>query len=214
MDRDWEAFYRQGNTPWDKGYPAPPLEELIEMLDKRMWGLGPVLVPGCGFGHDVRRLASIGLPVVGVDCAPTAVAGARQFERVGEETYQLADILTEEWPGTASYSALWEHTCFCAIPRSRRADYARAAARAVQLEGVLAGVFYLDPVSALEDDGPPFGASSREVTDLLAPWFDFIEGWVPGRAYPGREGREWTAVFRRRPSRSESEKQKPSTMSL
>ena len=36
--RDWEACYRTGETPWDKGGAAPPLFELMERLGPELWG--------------------------------------------------------------------------------------------------------------------------------------------------------------------------------
>ena len=72
---DWESRYQVGDMPWEKGQASPPLLELLERpVD---WGAGPVLVPGCGFGHDVRALGVLGIPVVGLDLAPTAVAATR-----------------------------------------------------------------------------------------------------------------------------------------
>ena len=56
MARDWNAAYRLGDTPWDKGYAAPPLIEFL----KRQSISGCVLVPGCGAGHDVRALVGAG----------------------------------------------------------------------------------------------------------------------------------------------------------
>ena len=55
---DWEARYQAGETPWEKGEAAPPLIELLGKLEKPAWGRGPILVPGCGFGHDVRALSA------------------------------------------------------------------------------------------------------------------------------------------------------------
>jgi hypothetical protein len=37
----------------------------------------------------------------------------------------------------------------------------------------------------------------EELERLFAPWFETVAGWVPDRAYPGREGREWLAIFRK-----------------
>ena len=52
--RDWEACYRNNETPWDKGTAAPPLEELVDEYGSVVFLGGQVLVPGCGLGHDVR----------------------------------------------------------------------------------------------------------------------------------------------------------------
>ena len=52
---DWEERYESGDTPWEKGAPAPPL---LEWLDSRGSIRGDVLVPGCGSGYDVRAIAA------------------------------------------------------------------------------------------------------------------------------------------------------------
>ncbi len=51
---NWEDRYLAGDMPWEKGQASPPL---LELLGKSVdWGNGPLLVPGCGYGHDVRAL--------------------------------------------------------------------------------------------------------------------------------------------------------------
>jgi hypothetical protein len=52
---DWEQRYETGDTPWEKGAPAPPL---LEWLESRGSIRGDILVPGCGSGHDVRAIAA------------------------------------------------------------------------------------------------------------------------------------------------------------
>jgi hypothetical protein len=194
---DWENRYQTGDMPWEKGQPSPPLLELLERpVD---WGLGPILVPGCGFGHDVRALGVLGVPVVGVDVAPTAVERAREFPRSGAESYELGDFLDPEWRAGREFSAIWEHTCFCAINPGDRKRYAEAAAGCLAGGGLLAGVFFLTPYDPGEEAaGPPFGVSVEELDEWFSPWFDRLAGWVPQAAYPGRAGREWIGLFRRR----------------
>jgi hypothetical protein len=195
---DWEARYQTGDMPWEKGCPAPPLQELLERCGPEIWGSGEVLVPGCGLGHDVRALAAQGLAVRGVDLAETAVALARAFPAVAAETYELGDFLEPAWREGRHFSAIWEHTCFCAIDPSRRADYAAGAADLLEAGGLLAGVFFLTPYDPGEETaGPPFPTTMDEIESWLSPWFERVDGWVPERAYPGRLGREWTALFRR-----------------
>lgn len=200
MERDWEHCYRTGETPWDKGHPAPPLLELIERRGHAMWGQGPVLVPGCGFGHDVRAIAAHGIAVLGLDLSLTAVERARQIPVVGKETYEAGDFLDPAWRLGRRFSAIWEHTCFCAILPSQRDAYAAAAAEVLDAGGILAGVFYLTPNDPGDDDeGPPFEVSVQELDERFSPWFERIDGWVPDSAYPGREGKEWIGIFRKLP---------------
>lgn len=196
---DWESRYQAGDMPWDKGSAAPPLLELLEKRGTEMWGDGPILVPGCGLGYDVRTLAELGLEVMGVDISRSAVEAAEDFPVVGKEAYEVGDFLDPAWCGDHRYSAIWEHTCYCAIDPSRRADYAESAARCLGNGGVLAGVFFLTPHDpGEEEDGPPFASTIEGIDACFDPWFERVDAWVPTAAYPGREGREWIAVFQKR----------------
>lgn len=197
---DWEERYRQGDMPWEKGEAAPPLLELLERssLD-RSWGGGVVLVPGCGYGHDVRMIAGLGVPVLGLDLAESAIAGARSIPAVGAEKYLQGDLFDPSWWPEEGVTGWWEHTCFCAIDPADRPRYAEAAGKLIRPGGGLYGVFFLTPNDpGEEDDGPPFGATTEEIDGLFAPWFEKIDAWVPQRGYPGRVGREWVACFRRK----------------
>jgi SAM-dependent methyltransferase len=159
---------------------------------------GRVLVPGCGFGHDVRALAAQGAEVVGLDIAPSAVEGARRFPRVADERYEVGDLFALPEPMRGAFDWVWEHTCFCAIDPARRADYVAAVHAALKPGGRLLAIFYLDPGNASPEEGPPFEVSVAELDRLFLPWFELEREWLPRRAYPGREGREWMRVLRRR----------------
>ena len=196
---DWEARYQAGDMPWEKGAAAPPLLELLEKTELALWGSHAVLVPGCGYGHNARALASQGLEVVGLDISPSALAHTQQAAPVGAESYQLGDFLDETWQSPAEISAIWEHTCLCAIDPSQRLAYVAAAARILPVGGLLAGVFFLNPYDPGEERiGPPFGISHEELDQLFTPHFEKIDGWTPHQAYPGREGREWIGLYRKK----------------
>jgi SAM-dependent methyltransferase len=199
--KDWEACYQAGETPWDRGSAAPPLLELLDENGAALWLAGPVLVPGCGTGHDVRALADFGVPAHGLDLSPTAVERARTLYKHGPATFEVGDFLDPAWRAGRSFPAIWEHTCFCAILPEQRAAYAEAAAALLPPGGILAGVFYLTPHDPGDDDesGPPFKTSVGELDEIFSRWFERIDGWVPRRAYPDREGREWIGIFRRLP---------------
>ena len=197
---DWEHRYRSGDMPWEKGLPAPPLIELLKEIGVEKWGNGPVLVPGCGFGHDVRALGALGIPVVGVDLSPSAVERAREFPLAGQESYEVGNFFDPEWHVGRKFSAIWEHTCFCAIDPADRGRYAEAAAGCLADGGLLAGVFFLNPFDPGEEaKGPPFGSTIDEIEQTFSPWFERLSGRVPSTSYPGREGREWVALFRKVP---------------
>jgi len=194
MATEWEERYNRGETPWEKGEPHAALVEFLRRNPVR----GRVLVPGCGYGHDVRALAATADEVVGVDVAPSAIKSARRYPVVGGETYVLGDLfaLPESWRG--AFDWVCEHTCFCAIPLSRRKDYAEAVAGALRPGGRMLAVFFMNPDMDPGESGPPFGVSTQELEELFSPFFTVESEWVPAKTYPGREGRELCRVLMRR----------------
>lgn len=199
MSIDWDERWRNKDTPWEKGYAAPPLTEYLEEGAGELRNARRVLVPGCGSGHDVRELARHGIAASGLDISEKAVEFARAIPPVGDEDYFRGDLFDPAWRKDRTFDAVWEHTCFCAIDPSMRPAYAAAMADILPPGGFLTGVFYLTPWDPGETvESPPFAASREEIIALLAPWFDLRKDRVPGRAYPGREGREWLAIFERR----------------
>jgi methyl halide transferase len=195
---DWNQRYELGDTPWEKGRAAPPLIDLLENTNPSIWGVGPVLVPGCGTGHDVRAISALGVQILGLDLAPLALDKANEHPIIGKESYELGDFLDPAWRKGKTFSAIWEHTCYCAIDPSRRPDYASACKELIAPGGHLIGVFFLTPNDLGEEDcGPPFNSSISELDSRFAPEFERIESWIPENAFPGREGREWIAIYQR-----------------
>ena len=70
----WDAAYHDGPAPWDIGQPQPT----VVRLASRGGFAGAVLDAGCGTGENALHLASLGLPVLGIDVAETALAMARK----------------------------------------------------------------------------------------------------------------------------------------
>ena len=202
MPTDWESCYRTGETPWDKGAPAPPLLEWLEQPGHRLEGA--VLVPGCGLGHDVRAIAATRQPtqVVGLDISPAALDQARRVPPAGNESYVEANLFALPPDLRGRFDWVCEHTCFCAIDPARWADYVQAVAGALRPGGHLLAIFYLRPWSGGEQPppggGPPFPTSPEELDALFAGHFELLEESVPIRAYRGREGRELRRLLQRR----------------
>ncbi|MBP7951769.1 MAG: methyltransferase domain-containing protein [Verrucomicrobiales bacterium] len=191
-------MYQEGTTPWDKGKSHPALAEIFEKTSLP----APVLVPGCGFGHDLKTIADQGVAeVIGLDIAPSAVEEAR---RRHADTTAISvihgDLFSPPTTWRGHFGAVWEHTCFCAIDPSQRSSYAKSIAEALRPSGLLAGVFYLTPWDPDEDQtqGPPFGTSTAELDSIFLPWFHLEAEWVPTATYQGREQRELIRLLRRR----------------
>ncbi len=194
MPTDWEDHYQRQETPWDKGAASPGLVDFLTAEPIR----GSVLAPGCGLGHDVRALAARVDKVVGIDIAPSAIAAAEAFPKVGCERYEQADLFALPEHLRGAFDWVWEHTCFCAIDLGMRARYVEAVASALKPSGQLLAVFYLDPGQALATDGPPFETTLCELDRLFSARFEMILEWTPVRTFPGRERKEWMRLLRRR----------------
>jgi SAM-dependent methyltransferase len=183
---DWELRYATNDTPWEKGGPHPALVEFLRHTPVP----GRVLVPGCGFGHDVRALASTADEVVGLDLASAAIRGARAHPAVGGERYVRGDLFALPAALRGAFDWVFEHTCFCAIDLARRPDYVRAVASALMPGGRLLAIFYLHPDMDPGESGPPFGVEPADLDTLFASHFELEREWPVTSTYPGREGRE------------------------
>ena len=73
----WDASYHGGPAPWDIGRPQPAIMRLASAGRFS----GAVLDSGCGTGENALHVASLGLSVLGVDVAETALAIAREKAR-------------------------------------------------------------------------------------------------------------------------------------
>jgi SAM-dependent methyltransferase len=73
----WDASYHDGPAPWDIGRP----QAAIVRLASAGGFAGAVLDAGCGTGENALHVASLGVSVLGVDVAETALAIAREKAR-------------------------------------------------------------------------------------------------------------------------------------
>jgi len=73
----WDASYHDGPPPWDIGRP----QAAIVRLASAGGFAGAVLDAGCGTGENALHVASLGVSVLGVDVAETALAIAREKAR-------------------------------------------------------------------------------------------------------------------------------------
>lgn len=157
-----------------------------------------VLVPGCGAGHDVRALAADpAAEVVGLDLAPSAKSRAESFPKVGKESYITGDFLAGTAIAAGSFDAVFEHTCFCAIPPASRSDYVRAVSEALRPGGLFLAVFYRNPSHGGAGE-PPFGCSMDEVDGFFGGNFVLLEERRNIPTFEGREDREVLRLMRRK----------------
>jgi 2-polyprenyl-3-methyl-5-hydroxy-6-metoxy-1,4-benzoquinol methylase len=87
----WDASYLDGPAPWDLGRAQPA----ILRLAGEGGFAGAVLDAGCGSGENALHVASLGLHVLGVDVAETALSIAREkaAARCVDADFVAADAL-------------------------------------------------------------------------------------------------------------------------
>jgi SAM-dependent methyltransferase len=190
----WEAHYREGNTGWDLGGPAPPFVDLLTGPDAPP--PGRLIALGCGRGHDAILFAQAGFDVIGIDFAPSAVAAARaRAARAGVpvrfEQHDLF-VLPAVWDGTFDY--VLEHTCVSALPPARLPAYVEVVHRLLAPTGRYLALFFTHG----QPGGPPFGITPAEIRRLFTPRFVINYLGPPARSMPRREGRETLALMRPR----------------
>ena len=189
-EKFWEDLYQKGDTQWEKGEASPGLVDFL--TEHPQLSRGTVLVPGCGFGHDVRAWAKAGFEATGLDIAPSASRLSK--ERTPEGTsaiYRLGDFLNDE--PFVRFDYVFEHTLFCAIQPAQREAYINALKRWLKPAGTFVAVFYMIP----DEDGPPFGTTREEIKRRFGSDFELRENWVP-RSYPNRTDLEWMTVWKRK----------------
>lgn len=192
-ETDWESRYQTNDMPWEKGAPAPGLEDFLRTHSGRPRGV--VAVPGCGTGHDVRAWAQAGFETWGFDLAPSAIRLSEERTRAAglSAKFLRADFLAD--PAPRQFDWVFEHTLFCAIDPARRGDYVQAILRWLKPEGQFLAIHYM----IADVTGPPFGTTQAELIERFSPFFELVQGWVP-RSYPNRTGLELMLWWKRRAS--------------
>jgi 3-hydroxyisobutyrate dehydrogenase-like beta-hydroxyacid dehydrogenase/SAM-dependent methyltransferase len=198
----WDQRYRDGRDGWELGEPAPPLAAFLRHDPRRPWppGAGPVLVPGCGRGHEAALLAALGFPAIGLDISGEALREARRLH--GPDRPELrwlqADLLDAaalqaSGLGDGSLQGVVEHTCFCAIPPAHRTDYLAAVTRLLAPGGWLLGLFWCHG----RPDGPPHGSDPDVLAGQLAAAGLVPLVWEPARGSVAERQEEWLGLWRR-----------------
>jgi SAM-dependent methyltransferase len=164
--RPWDASYEDGPAPWDIGTPQPAVVRLAS--DGAF--AGAVLDAGCGTGENALHLAALGLRVLGVDVAETALKIAREKaeERGIAVEFAAADALRLERLGR-TFDAVLDCGLFHTFDGDERPAYVASLASATARGGTLHVLCFSDQGS---DTGPH--PISR---DELTAAFDPGDGW-------------------------------------
>ena len=171
----WDASYRDGPAPWDIGRPQPAIARLA--ADGVF--TGTVLDSGCGTGENALHVASLGLPVLGVDVAETALAIARQKaadRRIAAE-FAAADALDLEQLGRR-FGTVLDCGLFHTFDGAERPAYVASLATVTEAGGTL-------HVLCFSDSGPDTGPHPVSEAELRAA-FGPGTGWQVAALAPDR----------------------------
>lgn len=192
---DWNERYIKNDMPWEKGVGTPVLTELISIVPHYFQPSKNALVIGCGLGHDVAMLHAAGINATGLDISEAALKLARDAHPELGEVWLLDNLFTIS-DKKDSYDLVWEHTCYCAIPREKRADYVLSVYNLLKPDAYFAGVFFTDTGQA-PDVGPPFSTTRDEVFVNFSNLFHLVWEGKPKLSYPGREDCEWVMIWQK-----------------
>ena len=187
---NWEGAYREGDTPWNIGEPAPPLMSLLETMDVSHANQATVLVPGCGLGHDADAWRRAGYKVTGLDISSTALNLAEKLYG-NAIRWVKSDFLEEQDVLEDRVDIIFEHTCFCAIDPEKRGAYVQSASKWLVPGGLFIGIFFTDPPPRDDgESGPPFGSDLKDLRSIFGASFKIRRELSPDRSHPDRLGRE------------------------
>ena len=116
----WDASYLEGPAPWDVGRAQPAFVRLAAAGAFA----GDVLDAGCGTGENALHVAALGLNVLGVDVAETALSIARErAASLGVDAeFAVADALHLDRLGRV-FETVLDCGLFHTFDRDERRDY-------------------------------------------------------------------------------------------
>jgi SAM-dependent methyltransferase len=171
----WDASYHDGPAPWDIGRPQPAI---VRLAGEGAFA-GAILDAGCGTGENALHVASLGLRVVGVDVAETALSIAREKAagRGIDADFVIADALRLDGLGRV-FETVLDCGLFHTFDGDERRDYVAGLASVTSRGGHLY-------VLCFSDVGPDTGPHPISQEELRAA-FDRSGGWSVGSVSPER----------------------------
>ena len=164
--RPWDDSYSDGPAPWDIGQPQPAI---VRLASTSVFA-GSVLDAGCGTGENALHIASLGLSVLGVDVAETALATARKktVDRGIEAEFATADAFHLEHL-RRQFETVLDCGLFHTFESDEQREYVASLASATKQGGTLY-------VLCFSDEGPDVGPHPVGQVELRAA-FCPVSGW-------------------------------------
>lgn len=180
----WQDCYGCATTPWDLHGAHPALRDVLPQLKLNK---ARVLVLGAGRCHDAAHFAEKGHLVTAVELVPEAVAEAQKlYGHLSGLKIVCGDAFAFVERQRGKFDLVFEHTFYCALDPTRRAELAKTWRQAVVETGQLLGIFFVNS----KIGGPPYGGSEWEVRERLKKHWRSLY-WTRWRLSPGhRQGKE------------------------
>jgi SAM-dependent methyltransferase len=174
--RPWDASYLDGPAPWDIGEPQPAI---LRLASEGAFA-GAVLDAGCGTGENALHVASLGLHVLGVDVAETALSIAREKAagRGIDAEFVVADAFHLHRLGR-----VFETVLDCGLFHTFDSDERRAYVASLASGAGRGGHLY---VLCFSDVGPDTGGPHRISQEELRAAFKPSSGWSVATVSPDR----------------------------
>ena len=193
--RPWDASYHDGAAPWDIGRPQPA----IVRVASKCGFAGAVLDAGCGTGENALHVAAMGLSVLGVDVAETALAIARQkaSDRGIDVEFVAADAFHLDRLGR-KFETVLDCGLFHTFNGDERTRYVASLAAVTEHARTLYVLCFSDEGA----DTGPHPVSQQELRTAFNP----ANGWTVGAIEPDRVQTRyhddagapaWLATFKR-----------------
>jgi SAM-dependent methyltransferase len=168
----WDERYRDGDTPWDHGFPSRELQHVLWE-----WRIppAPALELGCGTGENAIFLAQRGFQVTALDVSPRAIDRAREkAERAGVQVTFLAADFAELPDTDGAFRFVFDRGFYHCV-RGQRLE----ALTDLMNRNTRSGTRWLSLVGnandpAPQDHGPP-RVSAREICQDWEALFDIVQ---------------------------------------
>lgn len=186
----WNKLYEQGQMGWDVGYVSHPIKEYFDQLtDKTI----KILVPGAGKAWEVEYLHKAGFTnVFLLDFAEESIL---KFKKRCP-TFPDCNILNEDFfSHKGKYDLIVEQTFFSSFHPKQRPKIVDKISGLLKSKGKYMGILFNHE---FDFDGPPFGGSVKEYSQLFADKFEFLHFQTANNSIKPRKGRELFLLLRKK----------------
>lgn len=164
-EKYWSERYRFQLTGWDAGSITTPLKEYIDQLENKSL---KILVPGCGFGHEVKYLYDQGFKNVDViDFISKPIESLKAYCMNWQDSqFIVGDFFIHH----GEYDLILEQTFFSSIDPGYRMQYANKTYELLRDDGKLVGLLFN---INFPGNKPPFGGTKEEYARYFINRFEF-----------------------------------------